>query len=185
VRKILLVISIMSICGCSALVPWSRMTGQKEYRDGARGFTADLPVDWMRDNRQRYFLITRDGAVLNHITVERRRIDEKLEFTKRTFSADMLPQDLAEIEIDNEESNGQATNFVLLSNEPATISGQPAFSIHYTYMVASGGLNVEGILSGFIYKGWVYRIRYEAAEQNYFKKHIGDFEKFIGTFRLI
>ena len=173
---------ILSVTGC-AVTTWSRMT-KPVYRDGARDFEAEVPVDWMRFNLVKYFLITKDGTVLNMIGVERFKFNKKLEFTKKVFEESMTPSELAEVEIDNMRANGDIDKFEVISNQPQTLDGRPAFRIEYTY-VTTGGLETRGIHLGFIEDKWVYRIRYQAAEQHYFKATRPAFDRFIETFKLL
>ncbi len=178
-RKFILVFVCASlVSGCAA---FSQLR-KESYEDDNRLFTASVPVGWMRYNFGKEFLITRDGIVLNAIAVSRRKLDEKLDFTKKKFTTDMLPQDLAEVELDDLKSVAGINRFTLLSNEPATLDGRSGFRVEYGYYTQSG-LKMRGIRYGFLEKEWIYRIRYEAPTQHYFQYSLKDFKKFMESFK--
>ena len=169
--------------GCAYLLPWTALP-EGRYVDRARGFSSSLPKDWMRYNMSTFFLITKDGTVLESIRVERMRFEEELKFTKKGFRQDMLPQDLAELEIDNLKANDNIRQVTITMNEPALIDGEQGFKIGYE-VVTSGGLPVKGIRYGLISGGYVYRIKYEAAAQHYYERHLKHFKAFISDFQFL
>ncbi len=183
VRRIILSLAILWLGGCASLSPWNDLS-KEEYKDRARRFKAQVPLGWMRYNLLPYFVMTKDGTVLNRIAVERYPFDKNLEFIEKKFTSDMTPQDIAELELDNLKSNKNISQFQLLGNKPAAIDNLPAFWIEYTYSTV-GGLKIHGLHYGFLKDKWVYRILYEAPEQHYFKKYQGDFKRFIESFKLM
>ncbi len=171
------------LTGCASLTPWTQMT-KTECKDGARDFTATIPVNWMRFNQARYFLITRDGSLLDGIYVDRIKFKDKLEFTKKQFSPDMTPQDLAEVEIDNLKSDQSSNHVEISDNRPTTIDGNDGFCMDYSLMTTEDGLKVQGIQCDFIYGQWVYRILYQATAQHYFAAYKNDFDTFLKSFKV-
>ena len=174
---------IFSAQGCMSLTIWSEMS-RPDYRDRGRGFSALVPAGWMRYNLYDYFVITRDGLALETIEVKRQPLGKKLEETKKEFTAEMTPQDIAELEIDNLQTDKKIGQFKVLSNKPATIDGHAGFVIDYEYRTESG-LKMHGIHYGFLKDKWVYRIRYTGARQYYFEHCQEDFKKFIESFKVI
>lgn len=184
IRRTLVAVFALGLTGCAVFAPWTQLKAQ-EYRDTARGFKTSVPIGWMRFNMVNFFLMTKDGTVLDKIIVERRKIDTKLEFTKKKFAKDMTAQELAEVEIDNIKTNPETGKFELLSNKPVTIAGQSAFHLEYTFTFTEGGLKIKGDHYGFVYKDWIYRVNFEAAAQHYFEKCLGDFKRFMESFELL
>lgn len=178
-RIILIIILLLVLSGCAT---WSKMGG--EYTDRARGFKADLPNGWMSFNFAEYFVITKNGMILEQIAVEKNKIDKKLEYTKKKFTADMTAQDIAEVEIDNLRSNDDITDLEIEVNQAANISGINGFGFLATFKIA-GKLKRKMIHYGFMYEDHIYRIIYNACEQHYFDTYLKDFMKFMKTFRLI
>ena len=181
-RRFSLLILVLFLCGCAGFSVWTKVSG--EYKDSARGFSAVLPSGWMRYNHIKYFIATRDGVVLENIVVQKLYFDDELEHTKKKFFEGMMLEDLAEIEIDNYKSSDQINRFELDENKPVAIADKDGFRIKYSYY-SKGGLKIVGIHYGLMHNEDVYRIRYEAAAQHYFKKYLGNFEKFVESFKLI
>ncbi len=183
-RRFLPILFLFFLAGCASLSPWTQLK-KAEYKDGARDFAATIPVGWMRFNLTGYFIMTRDGTVLNRIVVGRQKNNTKLEFTKKVYTKDMTPQELSEIEADNLGSSDQIGRVEILSNKPAKIGGQDGFRIEYVYVVTEGGLRGRGVQYGFRHKDWVYRVFYEASAQYYFDAYRKDFDRFVESFRLM
>jgi hypothetical protein len=172
---------LIILTGCATFTPVkNEVRPYKSY-----GFEAKLPQDWMKFNQTRTFLLTKDGISLNYIQINRARLKEKLEFTKKIFTADMLPSDLAEVEIDNLKSDTAISNVTVMENKPMSLSGKDCYFIHYTYQ-AGNKLTVEGMQYGFLHDNkWVYRIRFEAPKQHYFKTLKPDFDEVILSFKVL
>ena len=182
VHSALMVGLTLCVAGCGAFLPWTHLRSG-EYKDNRRGFSAVIPADWMRYNMAKNFVMTRDGITLNRVVVEKGRIDAELEYTKKKFSKDMLPQDLAELEIDNMRADANRQFIEVLENRPVKVSGQPAFRLEYTYQTPQG-LKYHARQYGFLYNDRIYRILYEAADQHYYRAYLKDFERFMETFCL-
>ena len=82
-RRLATISLILFFAGCATILsPWTQLK-DSEYKDNARCFSATIPNGWMRFNLVGYFVITKDGTVLDQIIVERGKIEDKLEFTKK------------------------------------------------------------------------------------------------------
>ena len=114
--------------------------------------------------------------------VQRREIGAELKHTKKTFAKDMLPQEVAEIELDNVRANPNVTNFELLENVPAEIDGRPGFKLVYTYRTRDG-LPLKRAHYGLVLGEWVYRIQYQAPVQYYFDRDFDVFERVRASLR--
>lgn len=176
-------IVIAAMSGCVSLTPWTKLKAQK-YKEKGYGFKAQLPQDWYRFNQGQYFLMTKDGTLLDKIVVERKKITDKLEFTKRPYFETMTLDELADIELDNLKSYPKIISFELLANKPVKIGRFNAFSLEYTYSLAEG-LKIKGVQMGFVKDKRVYRILFEAADQHYYDQVKPAFERFIETFEPI
>ena len=96
----------------------------------------------------------------------------------------MLPQEAAEIVIQNFRSNSTIMNQQVLENNPAVIGGYPGFKIAMAFQTRQG-LTKQSILYGFLSGDSYYEILYEAAKRFYFSKDVSDFEKVKETFKLL
>ena len=169
------------LCGCVST--WVAVGGN--YKSGSENYTVELPEGWRQYTPAKdKLLITKDGFTLQRIQIMRLKIDAELPHTKKKFEKGMLPQEAAEVVIDNFRSNPKILNQNIIANTPAQIGGHPGFKIVYSYQNKSG-LNKKGVFYGLLTSEWWYEIIYEAPERHYFPKDLPTFEKIKETFRLI
>ena len=180
-KNLLLMCFVVLLAGCTF---WTQLEN-REYQEKGRGFKAEMSKDWMRFNLGPHFMMTKDGTTLDIISVARLKHDAKLESTKKKYFEGMTVQELAEIEIDNIRADSNIDKFEISSNRPETIDGQSGFRVEYSYAMMPGGFKIRGGLAGFMNDQWIYRIRFEAAEQYYYGKTRPDFDRFINSFKLL
>ncbi|MCL5062963.1 MAG: PsbP-related protein [Nitrospiraceae bacterium] len=172
-------IFLLLIMGCA---PWLQVGGL--YTSEDYNFSVELPQGWMRFNTDEYLLITRDGVLLQNILIERLPINKELKYTKKKFKKGMLPQEVAEVVLDNISSDQTNLNFELIENSPAKIGGFSGFKVVFTFKTKDG-VRLKSIYYGFIADEWFYGIRYTAAIRYYFDKDIKTFERVFESFKLI
>ena len=171
---------IFTLLGCAT---WVAVGGQ--HKMDSQNFTVELPDGWRRFNPAGdRLLLTKDGFSLQKIIILRLEVSKELPHTKKKLTKGMLPQEAADVYIDNIRSNTGIMNQEILENSPAQIAGQPGFKIVYKYQT-NAGLNIKGATYGFISGDWFYEIIYEATERHYFAKDLPAFEKIKETFSLI
>lgn len=177
-----------------------------KYTAAPQNFEVDLPQGWRkhepafdhfpvsramleelekrRDPSGDVVRITRDGLLIQQIIIGRISIDKEWAHTKRKLAKGMLPQEVAEVIIDNTRSNQNITNQNVLENSPARLSGYPGFKLIYTYRTKEG-LRIKGAHYGAVVEDWYYYVLYEAPERHYFAKDYPVFEKIKDGFRLL
>jgi hypothetical protein len=171
---------ILMLFGCAT---WVAVGGP--YKMDSQNFSVELPAGWRKFNLAgNQLLITKDGFSLQKINILRLEVAKDLPHTKRKLAKGMLPQEAAEVVIDNFRSNTGIMNQEILENSPAQLAGQPGFKIVYKYQT-NDKLNVKGVIYGFVSGNWFYEILYEAAERHYFARDLPAFEKIKETFSLI
>ncbi|MFH1199350.1 MAG: hypothetical protein V1650_04255 [Candidatus Omnitrophota bacterium] len=175
--KFFVVLSLVFfICGCAA---WQLVKTPTKWASSELG--AILPEGWMRLNYSPDLLfLTKDGEMLQRIRIYRYALnkDKELPITKKEFSEDMLPQDIAELIVNEASVDQNKQNFQLADNVPVGINGKEGFKITYAYNTVEK-LKVKSVLYGFRYKKFIYLIQYEAAAQYYFDKDINVFNQFV------
>ena len=177
-KRYLLILLIL-IAGCA---PWVKIGGL--YTSKPHNFSVELPDGWMRFNTPDRLYITRDGVLLQNILIERLHIEKSLKHTKKKFAKGMLPQEVADLVLDNISSDPTVLNFKVIENIPARISGSPGFKVVFTYK-NKDGLRLKSMLYGLIVDEYFYGIRYTAACRYYFDKDLKTFEKVLGSFKLV
>lgn len=174
-----LYILLIFLVGCAA---WTQVGGL--YKNESHNFSVDLPQGWVQWNRGEHLLITRDGISLQYIQIGRTKVEDPLKHTKKKFSKGMLPQEAAEVALDNMASNPNVLNLEVIENSPAILSGIPGFKTVYIYK-NKDGLKLKSIYYGFIVGDSFYSINYNAAVRYYFDKDIKTFERVVESFKLI
>lgn len=199
-RKVLIFL-LTFFSGCAPYV----MVGGK-YTAGPENFEVDLPQSWRKHEltfdhhpisramldelKKRHdptgdvVRITRDGLLLQHIVIGRIEINKEWPHTKRKLSKGMLPQEVAEVIIDNIRSNPNISKQHVLENSPAKLGGFPAFKLIYTYQTKES-VGIKGACYGAMMGDWYYYLLYEAPERHYFAKDYPIFEKLKDSFRLL
>ena len=166
--------------GCAT---WMIVGGN--YENSTQNFKTQFPKGWRKYNLSKgAVLITRDGFRLQLIRISRTLIKAELKHTERKFRRGMLPQEVAEIVIQNFRSNPNIMNQEVLANNPAKIGGYPGFNIVVLFQTKKG-LTKQSSVYGFLSGGSYYEILYEAPKRYYFTKYEPDFEKVKETFKLL
>lgn len=172
----LLLLLFMMLGGCG---PWAKTKGAYN----GNGFVVDLPEGWMRSRQADYLLITRDGVLLQSVVVYRTEVGSSFKNTKKKLTKGMMPQEAAEVILDNFASNQEYLNFQVIENKPAKINGLPAFKTVYTYK-DKDGLRYKAMYYGIINNDSFYGIRYTAPIRYYFDNDSKIFEKIAGSFKV-
>jgi len=181
-RAALLLITVLATTGCVTL-PW--VPTDSPYVSTSDHYSVDLPQGWMRwtqDENQR-LVVTRDGALLQLITVERFPVDQPLKHTKKKLSRGMMPQEAAEVLLDNFSSNKDISAVEVKDNRPMTIAGKPGFTLSFTYKTKDE-LKVKVVYCGVIDGTSFYGLRYSAPQRYYFDKDVKTFETVVRSFKI-
>jgi hypothetical protein len=175
---ILVFFSIILIAGCAT---WSKTAGN--YTNTSEQFSADLPWGWMM-HKGKELILTKDGIFLENIVIKRKNAEDKLLYTKKKFVEGMLPEEIAEIELDEMRCNANIGNLEVIENSPVEISGIKGFKLVYTF-ANEDGLKKKTIHYGFGHKEWVYEISYTATQWNYYDKELDAFNKLVESFKFL
>jgi hypothetical protein len=176
-------IAVILFTGCET-ARWTATNGTYQP-DRNPAYSVELPAGWMRHNQAPPggLLLTRDGFLLQQVTVEQRPLSRAFPHTRRTVSASMLPQEVAGIVVDNLRGDADLLQFSLISDEPRTISGHPGFQVVYE-LATRDGLRVRGIEAGFIEGETFWSFSFQAPRRHYFDRYLPDFELILDTFEL-
>lgn len=172
-------IILLFVIGCAV---WKPVGGA--YKKEDLNFSVEFPHGWMMSGVKNSIVVTRDGTLLQKILIERLHVDDELKNTKKKFKKGMLPQEAAEVILDNISSGQDTMNFEIIENTPVKVSGNPGFKAVFTYK-NKDGLKIKSIYYGFMVGEYFYGIRYIAAQRYYFDKDINTFEKVVESFKLM
>ncbi|MBW1981772.1 MAG: hypothetical protein JRJ12_11185 [Deltaproteobacteria bacterium] len=147
-------------------------------------FSVDIPRGWKRIDTSKYLLITRDSPYLEYILVQEIDVDRPFKHTSKKFKKGMLPQELAEIIIDEISSDPLVANFRVLENDPVKIKQYRGFRLVFSFQTRDG-LKQQTIYHGFLIDDTFYSIRYNTSKREFLERDRESFNKVLNSFTLL
>ena len=147
-------------------------------------FTVDIPEGWRKIDNNRYLFLTKENPFLQYVMVQNRPIGMMFRHTKKKIQKEMIPEEAAQIIIDEIASDENILNFSVLANGPAEIQGHDGFSILFTYNDKEGS-RFKTLYYGFVKEDTFFNLRYTAAEKDYFQQDVGTFYRILNSFQII
>jgi hypothetical protein len=147
-------------------------------------FTIDIPAGWRKIDNNRYLFLTKENPFLQYVMVQNRPIGRMFRHTKKKLQQQMLPEEAAQVIIDEIASDENILNFNVLVNRPAEIQGNGGFRILFTYNDKEGS-RYKTLYYGFIKEDTFFNLRYTAAEQKYFQQDVGTFNRILNSFHVV
>jgi hypothetical protein len=146
-------------------------------------FTIDIPEGWRTIDRP-YLLITKEGPFLQNIMVQKRYIGRSFRYTQKKMRKGMLPEEAAQIIIDEYTSDQNIGNLKVLNNTPAEINGHNGFKILLTYLGPKGN-EFHTLYYGFIKADTFFNLRFTAGGRQYYQKDIETFNRMLNSFQVV
>lgn len=155
------------------------------YVSKAGGYQIQFPADWRWDKFGADSSASRDGSDLDVIYVNFLKHKNAFAAIKKSSAADMSPQDLAENLIAEFKTARGLENIDLLSNEPVSLGGQPAFRLHLKFRtpVQAGALTYEEIVVGSTTTTGLTLVGFRGPSIHYFGTYLPDYEQSLATFQ--
>jgi len=181
-KKTIALAVILCLAGCAQQRPWVKT--ERLYTNQSQGFSVELPDNWMRSSKADFLVATRDGFPLQSIYIRKLNIKENpLKNTKKTLQKGMLPQEVAEIVLDDTISASSLTDVRTEEDVPMPIAGIPGFRLVYTFRNKSG-LKMKAILCGALIDDSLLVARYGAPQRYYFDMDATTFEKVLRSLKV-
>ena len=158
--------------------------GGNPSQSESSNFTLEFPEEWRKVTTGKYLMITRDGAFSQYILVQQRHVDRPFGHTKKKINKGMLPQETAEVILDEITSDRAILNFQVLENRPAAVNGYNGFKLLFTYET-KGGYKFKTLYYGFVQGEWFYSLRYNAADGRYSHKDVKSFREVLESFKIV
>ena len=158
--------------------------GGNPSQSESSNFTLEFPEEWRKLTKGKYLMITRDGAFSQYILVQQRHVDRPFSHTKKKINKGMLPQEAAEVIMDEITSDRAVLNFQVLENRPAAVNGYNGFRLLFTYKT-KGGYKFKTLYYGFVQGDWFYSLRYNAADGRYCDKDVETFREVLESFKIM
>jgi hypothetical protein len=181
-------LAIVGAAAPSTAFAWKLTAEGAPFVHATSGYSIQFPAGWrwMKAPFLADTIATRDGAALQVIGVDFRKHKNAFAAIKQHSTAEMPPQELAEKLVADATARNTLTNVEILSNQPTTLGGRPAFRLHlaYTQNVDTGGLRYEEIVVGANSPQGLFIVRYAAPKLHYFERSLTEFETSLATFTI-
>ena len=171
-----LLVCIVSFLACAHS---GGLTKPASYR-----YTVNIPEGWRKIDNNRYLIVTKDNPFQQYILVQNRPIGKSFRHTQKKMSSTMLPEEAAQIIIDELISDENLLNLKLLNNTPENINGFDGFKILYTYQ-DSEGHTFKTLYYGFIKEDTFFNLRFTAGDRFHFKQDIEAFRFMLKSFKVV
>ena len=148
------------------------------------GYKVEIPEGWRKIDNNRYLLLTKDNPFQQYILVQNRPVGKSFRHTKKKLSTAMLPEEAAQIVIDELISDQNLLNLKLLNNAPLNISGYDGFKILYSYQDAEGH-TFKTLYYGFIKEDTFFNLRFTASDRFHFQRDIEAFRVMLKSFEIV
>lgn len=179
------------LAGLLAAAPafaWKSVLAGQPFTHKGSGYSIQYPAGW------RYIkmpfgdetVATRDGPDLQLIFVDFRKHKKAFRALRQDAAPDMMPQELAEKVVAEATSARALQNMEVLSNEPVTLAGRPAFRLHLAYRtsVDAGSVRYEEIVIGTNSPQGIFLVGYRGPVLHYFARDVANFEQALGSFTI-
>lgn len=146
-------------------------------------WSVTAPSEWMYFSTSAYEMLSKDGPYLQYILIQERPLAREFKHTRQKLEAAMLPDEAAQVIVNNMSADPQIKNFQLLRTEPAMIGGHMGFKLEYTYLDQQN-VPIKSIYYGVILPRLFFNLRYTAAHRFYFSKDLDTFDQVCQSVRL-
>jgi len=180
-KGVLLFVLALVLSGCAS---WQLIESKQEWKKDK--IQAVLPDGWMKCGYGNDVLfLTKDGELLQYIRITTFKVnDEKeLPLSKKKFTDEMLPQEIADVILNEINLDKNNQNFKIIENNPVDICSHKGFKAIYSYNTPDN-LKTKSIIYGFKEGKLVYLVQYLAAQQYYFDKDAVVFNTFVQDLKM-
>ncbi|MEJ2574463.1 MAG: hypothetical protein P8164_12880 [Gammaproteobacteria bacterium] len=199
IRKIVTILALAVVIGGCAPPPYWTLTDDLNQVVTSHSFKMIVPEGWNRSTTaDTYDYVTidgkdvpvllermvasRDGFGINAISVTRRYPDTAFPAIKKKSTANMLPNEAADLYVSDLRKRSGLERLKVLSNKPARVAGKPGFEVAMQFK-NDDGLRIRIVSHGFVDKTGLYTINYRAPYLYYYKRDYGAYIKVVHSFK--
>jgi hypothetical protein len=177
---IVLVMALLS--GCAPA--WIKVDNAARNYHGEH-YSVTLPVGWMRLESDDSLVLSRDGILLQVISIQFRPHKNTFEKIEKDSSTTMLPSELAQLtiaELKATHENG-LPSLEILRNAPVELAGHTGFDIHLRYKT-DAGLRMDMAMRGFVDNSGFYLLKFSAPTLYYYERDRQTYETLTESLQL-
>jgi len=173
--------SMLFLAGCETWLPGGTVATST---DGS--VSMQVPQGWMFTRTlagaNADLLATKDGVLLQALTIEHQELKDPLPNSKRKLTADLSPFEIAEAVIDDMRANREMLNIAVKENTPATVGGSAGFRILVSYDVPQpSGLGISQMRYGTIVGNRLYLVTFLAPSRHYFERDLSEVDAAVSS----
>ena len=180
---------IRSIILTAALVPalafaWKPVEEDRPVGPSGAPVAVRLPAGWAYDTTSSSVTASRDGPLLDAITLSLLPHKTAFKGAKKPSSPSAAPEDLAESYIANLQAERTSFEDVsVLATDPDELMGRPAFRVHLRYRLPAqqSGATMEEITVGAALDTGLLLATYRAPALHFFAAHLQEYEATLKT----
>lgn len=181
-------IAAAGMAGAAQAQAWKTAVAEQPHANPGRGYAVQFPAGW-KFNRLWFSDetgATHDGPALQVIFVDFRAHKNAFKSLKKASSADMMPQEMAELLVADMAKERGLENVAIQSNEPAVLSGRPGFRLNFEYKtpVERGAVRMHEIVVGAAGTPGLYLVGYRAPVLYYFDRDVDRFADAVKSFTI-
>jgi len=148
-------------------------------------YSVTLPTGWLRLESDDSLILSKDGVLLQLISIQFRQHKNAFEKIEKDSSATLLPSELAELTIAELKATQDEglPSMEVLRNAPVELAGHTGFDIHLRYKT-DAGLRMDMLLRGFADESGFYLLKYNAPTLHYFQRDRQTYELLTESLKL-
>jgi len=142
-------------------------------------------IGWLRLERDDSLILSKDGILLQIISIWFRPHKNTFEKIEKDSSTSMLPSELAQLAIAelNASQNNSLPSLEIHRNAPVELAGHTGFDIHLRYKT-DAGLRMDMEMRGVVDNSGFYLLKFSAPTLHYFERDRQTFETLTESLQL-
>ncbi len=181
--------ALVLLAGMAVAMPamaWKIVMEGQPFTHKGSGYSIQYPAGWRYVKWGDESVATRDGPGLQKIYSDFRKHKKAFRALGKDATPEMMPQELAEKIVAEMEKEGSLQNMQVLSNEPATLAGRPAFRVHVSFRTAvdAGSVRYQGIVVGANSPQGIFLVGYSGPVLHYFARDVENYDKALASFTI-
>lgn len=169
---------LLALAGCQF---WT--LGGGTFTAPKNAFSVRVPAGWSYSGSLgSEFVATRDGVLLQSITIRSDKLAKALPNTERELSANLSGFELAETIAGDLRSDRNRIGLTVVANEPATLDGQSGCKLTLAFTNADQ-LRLTETRYCVVQQGKLWTLSFLAPHRFYYDRDLPVFEALVSTFR--
>lgn len=173
---------LLLLSGCTTT--WIKVTdAEKHHQD--EHYSVTLPIGWLLLDSNDGLILSKDGILLQYISIQYRPHEMAFEKIEKNSSSSMLPSELAELTIAEFKATQDEglPSLEILQNTPVELAGYTGFGIQLRYKT-DAGLRIEMLLRGVVDESGFYLLKYSAPTLHYFERNLHTYDALTESLKL-